>query len=63
MTAERPKEPSLPFRFFDQQADIGIVERKLPHWSQPGTVTFITWRTFDSLPTAVVKGWLADRDR
>jgi putative transposase len=63
MNAERPTEPLLPFRLFDDEADVAVVQRKLPHWSQPGTVAFITWRTFDSMPTAVVKRWRADRDR
>jgi putative transposase len=62
MTAERPQEP-LPFRLFDDQSDIAIVERKLPHWSQAGTVAFITWRTLDSMPDMVVNQWFADRNR
>lgn len=53
----------LPFNLFDDKADVAIVERKLPHWSQSGTVAFITWRTLDSMPAAVVKQWFADRDR
>lgn len=38
-----------------------IVERRLPHWSQAGAVCFITWRTADSMPKAVVDKWYADR--
>jgi type I restriction enzyme R subunit len=63
MTAEWPNDPSLPFRLFDCEADVAIVERELPHWLQPGTVAFITWRTLDSMPAAIVKQWFADRDR
>lgn len=63
MNADRPNEPLLPFRLFDDEADVAVVQRKLPHWSQPGTVAFTTWRTLDSMPTAVVKQWVADRDR
>jgi hypothetical protein len=44
MTAERAKQSALPFHLFDHDADVAIVHRKLPHWSQPGTVAFITWR-------------------
>jgi len=62
MNAERQSEPLLPFRLFDDEADAAVVRRKLPHWSQPGTVAFITWRTLDSMPTAIVKQWRADRD-
>jgi hypothetical protein len=64
INAERPTKPLLPFRLFDDEDDGAVVQRKLPHWSRPGTVVaFITSRTFDSLPTAVVKRWRADRDR
>jgi hypothetical protein len=49
MTAERPSERLLPFCLFDDEADVAVVQRKLPHWSQPGTVAFITWRTLDSM--------------
>ncbi len=37
-------------QFFDANADWDVVERALPHWSQPGVVTFVTWRLADSLP-------------
>jgi len=50
------------FRFFDPKEDRLVVERRLPHWTQPGTVTFITWRTWDSLPQEVLQVWLAERD-
>lgn len=29
---------------------------------QPGTLTFITWRTWDSMPATVVRQWLAAHD-
>ncbi|HEX7378824.1 MAG TPA: transposase [Pirellulales bacterium] len=63
MNVEQPSEPLLPFRLFDDEADVTIVERRLPHWSQPGTVAFITWRTLDSMPATVLRQWFADRDR
>lgn len=50
-------------QFFDPQDDVGIVERKLPHWSQPGTITFITWRTDDSLPKPVMDRLVAERNQ
>jgi putative transposase len=56
-------EPLLPFRLFDDKADISVVERRLPHWSQPGTIAFITFRTDDSMPKAVLDVWFADRNR
>jgi type I restriction enzyme R subunit len=50
-------------RFFDPEDDLLVVERRLPHWAQDGVVVFITWRTQDSLPKAVLQMWLAERDR
>jgi REP element-mobilizing transposase RayT len=38
-----------------------IVQRRLPHWAQPGTVCFITFRTADSMPKSVVDGWVRER--
>ena len=39
-------------RFFDPKQPYSSVRKALPHWSQAGTLTFITWRTGDSLPAA-----------
>ncbi len=47
---------------FDPNQDYTVIERRLPHWSQAGTITFITWRTWDSMPASIVKGWQAERD-
>jgi len=41
-------------QFFDPKADWSVVERALPHWSQPGAITFVTWRLADSLPREVL---------
>jgi REP element-mobilizing transposase RayT len=49
-------------RFFDLNDYIAIVECKLPHWSQAGTVYFITWRTHDSIPKAVLDEWFGNRN-
>jgi type I restriction enzyme R subunit len=46
---------------FDPQQEVLIVERRLPHWSQAGTLAFITWRTWDSIPAPVLKRWLGER--
>lgn len=40
--------------FFDQKLEWSVVERVLPHWSQPGTLTFVTWRAADALPTQAI---------
>ncbi len=46
---------------FDPREEFTVVERRLPHWSQAGTVCFITFRTWDSMPEHVVRAWLAQR--
>jgi putative transposase len=50
-------------QFFDRDADFAITWRRLPHWSQPGTLTFITFRTRDSMPRPVVNAWVRERNR
>jgi type I restriction enzyme R subunit len=47
---------------FDRQQDYAVIERRLPHWSQAGTVAFITWRTWDSMPASVLKRWHDERE-
>ena len=47
---------------FDPLEERAVVWRKLPHWSQAGAISFITWRTWDSLPVAVIESWQAQRD-
>jgi type I restriction enzyme R subunit len=46
---------------FDPNADVRIVQRRLPHWSQAGTIAFLTWRTKDSIPAEVLNRWHAER--
>jgi putative transposase len=54
-------QPLLPFHLFDREADVYVVDRRLPHWSQPGAVCFITWRTCDSMPKQALDQWFEDR--
>jgi putative transposase len=49
------------FQFFDPQQELAVVYKTLPHWAQSGTITFITWRTADSLPVAVLERITAER--
>jgi len=51
----------LPMRVFDPAEDTLIVERRLPHWAQPGTLCFITFRTADSMPNEVFERWRRKR--
>jgi putative transposase len=53
----------LPFRYFEPKEEYFVVERRdLPHWAQAGTICFITWRTWDSMPQPVLEAWANDRD-
>ncbi len=56
-----PMSDRFPFRVFDPEEDVLVVERKLPHWAQPGTIAFITFRTWDSMPAPVIQQWLSER--
>lgn len=38
------------FQFFDRKQEVSVKTKQLPHWAQAGTLTFLTWRTADSLP-------------
>jgi putative transposase len=50
-------------RVYDPHADLHIIQRRLPHWCQPGSHHFITFRTADSLPRVVHDAWREERDR
>jgi REP element-mobilizing transposase RayT len=50
-------------QFFDAQQEHTIAWKRLPHWAQAGTVCFITWRTADSLPAAVIARLAEERRR
>ncbi len=50
------------FRTFEAKDDVLVVNRRLPHWSQAGTICFITFRSFDSLPKPVVDAWQRERN-
>jgi putative transposase len=47
---------------FDPKQDFTIAHKSLPHWAQAGTLCFITWRTADSLPAAVLAKLARERD-
>ncbi|MEQ8210264.1 MAG: transposase [Lacipirellulaceae bacterium] len=51
-----------PLQVFDPASEFTVVERKLPHWAQAGTVCFMTWRTIDSIPRSVLRRWRAEQD-
>ncbi|HRH95492.1 MAG TPA: hypothetical protein PLB55_06130 [Prosthecobacter sp.] len=41
------------FKFFNPFAEIERTPNKLPHWQQPSTTCFITFRLGDSIPGAL----------
>lgn len=47
---------------FDPKQSYSVVWRRLPHWVQAGTVCFITFRTADSMPRAVIERWIVQRN-
>lgn len=49
------------FQFFDPQSEFLVTSRSLPHWEQPGVTYFITIRTADSIPAAVLDLWESQR--
>src|SRR5687767_2820601 len=57
------EEVKARIQVFDPKQEYAVVERRLPHWSQAGTICFITWRTWDSIPEPVLADWLRQRDR
>ena len=56
------QSPQDRIRVFDPRQEFAVVNRRLPHWSQAGTIAFITWRTWDSIPQRVLQEWLAERN-
>ncbi len=50
------------FGVFDPSADVERSGRYLPHWFQPGTALFVTFRTADSMPREVVLRWRNELD-
>ena len=52
----------FPIRFFEKHDEVLITERRLPHWAQAGTLCFMTWRTWDSMPPSVIAAWIEQRD-
>jgi type I restriction enzyme R subunit len=51
----------MEIQVFDPGQNWSVVERRLPHWSQAGTVCFITIRMWDSIPREVLQRLLRER--
>jgi putative transposase len=50
------------FELFDPKGELTIREGNLPHWFQPGVTYFVTFRTDDSVPQALLRAWHKRRD-
>ncbi|HEV3022195.1 MAG TPA: transposase [Pirellulales bacterium] len=50
------------FEFFDPKGELTIRVGNLPHWYQPGVTYFVTFRTDDSVPQALLRSWHSRRD-
>ena len=51
----------MDLHFFDRNTEFTVIERRLPHWVQPGVLCFVTWRTDDSIPASVLEEWRQER--
>ena len=49
------------FSFFKPQEIVEKSRRFLPHWEQSDVCYFLTFRTLDSIPQDVMKGWCDER--
>lgn len=58
----RSESIKLDIHIFNPKQEISFVQRCLPHWSQSGTISFVTWRTWDSIPEDILQAWIAGRD-
>ena len=47
-------ESLFDLQYIDRRQEYSVVFKRLPHWAQAGTISFITWRTADSLPKAAL---------
>jgi type I restriction enzyme R subunit len=48
---------------FDARQSYSVFWRRLPHWTQAGTICFITFRTADSMPRETAHRWIVERNR
>lgn len=53
----------MPFEPYDPSRETLIYRRDLPHWQQPGTTCFVTFRLADSLPAERVRMLNEERHR
>ncbi|MCE9605618.1 MAG: transposase [Planctomycetia bacterium] len=56
------KAIDLGFELFDPKAEFDVRSGNMPHWYQPGVTYFVTFRTADSVPAELSRGWRLRRD-
>ena len=49
------------YQLFDPDDEVAIDYGRMPHWYQPGIAYFITYRTADSVPKALMDDWQSRR--
>ena len=47
---------------FDLRNPLDVAKRNLPHWAQPGTTYFITFRLADAIPQEKLNRWRNERE-
>lgn len=52
---------TVPFQCLSRQLPVEITQQTLPHWVQPGTSYFFTFRLADSVPQALLEEWIRQR--
>ena len=48
--------------FFRPTEPYSVLGNRIPHWDQPGTMAFITFRLKDSLPRVAALRWRRQRE-
>ncbi len=56
-----PADLPFPVQHYDPADRQVVAGGHLPHWTQAGAISFITWRTADSLPRSTIGRLRADR--
>lgn len=52
---------SVPFKCLSRNLSVEISQQTLPHWVQPGTSYFFTFRLADSVPQTLLNEWIRQR--
>jgi REP element-mobilizing transposase RayT len=60
---EPPSNPDPTIQFFNEFAEVGSLQNRLPHWRQDHATYFITFRLNDSLPAHLLAEWRAEREQ